>query len=237
MTIQKIGNIAGLEESPGTKIRFDRDGTVTVSAQYTADKANALTLAPKPGDSYPGIGGAKCSYVELENIGTELTKITAEWKSVSELVSGSISIGSDEGFYTLSSVAYESSLATHPDAEYIQSVADSLAGVTGEGWVLDENGIFQGISNKAEHLQGITNYKTGSLSWTRRWSSGAKLPKRYIDKLFKIDKPDGNPPTLESPRNWILDNIQSEQNGDGWSHSATWVSSGVGAKYVEEIYE
>jgi len=233
MSEQKIGKIlAGTyERELGSSIAAADDGTITIQESWVMNTTDVAILSPVIKQPFPNQSGARVTGVTSTLIGAGLSRVTITGKSVVG-VSGSISIGGSDGFFSLSTISFDNPLPTHPDVDAIKTAA-------GAGWIEDDTGLFEGITTESSdpQLVGVSSYKSGTLAWTRRWSTNSKLSSRYLDELHKISEPDGNPPNLSSPRNWLLDSISSDENGDGWTHSATWIASEVGKGWATAIYE
>ena len=232
MSEQKIGKIAlgTYQIEIGSNITATEDGTITIQESWVMNSVDVPVLSPVVKQPFPGQIGARVTVVSSVLIGAGLSRVSITGKSVVG-ASGNLSVGGSDGFFSLSTISFENPLPTHPQVGIIKTAA-------GDGWVEDEDGLFLGISDESpnEDLVGLTSYKSGTLAWSRRWSTSSPLPSRYFEELHKVSVPDGNPPALGDSRNWLLDSVQSDENGDGWTHSATWLASEVGKPW-SRIYE
>jgi hypothetical protein len=235
--MQKIGKITSgtYEVEIGRSLTVNADGALIIRESWVMNNEDRGNLIPPLRSSNEDEPTAQLYQIQITGIGSDLIRVLLEWKTYVAVSGGGVSINSNEEF-TLQSINFENDIGAHPRRELIKTKADSNAGGTGLGWLIDSDGKFTGISDKAKELADVRSYKSGTLSWSRRWSSNTKLSNNYIRDLFRVSKPDGNPPELDSPRNWLLDSISSTTLGDGYQHTATWVASESGASWAPEIY-
>jgi hypothetical protein len=135
-----------------------------------------------------------------------------------------------EPLYELSNSAGEFPIEGHPDFSAIVLGAGLV-----EGDLMDEDGKFKGFPVKLpngdaypekRNLAGVEAYLGfGQVLWRKTWSSRSEPNQSDVQRVGRVDSPDGDPPTPQN-RDWILTANTFSKRGKTNQRTMEWKLSG-----------
>lgn len=85
-------------------------------------------------------------------------------------------------------------------------------------------------------LQGVTTYTRPTYFWEKTWESETPLSAAQLNKLGKVDTPDGDPPEAGGTRDWMLVDADMQKRGKLYRNFLSWEMSEAGG-WDEEVYD
>lgn len=91
------------------------------------------------------------------------------------------------------------------------------------GWVFKEFQVFDG-EQLNDFAKGEIYLSATQVTWRKTYNSKAKISD--LNKVGKIDSPDGSPPPLKGDRNWLNMGVTSSKRGSCYQCVQEWRASG-----------
>lgn len=128
--------------------------------------------------------------------------------------------------YEASAVLSEEPISSHPaftvsTGVFSTSIVTASGGLTTEGTgisggaIFSEEGIFVGFTKTAtNNFFGVQSYLSPKVTFRKTYSQPSVPAVSYTQKVGYIyGTPDGQAPSLESPRNWLFTNLSWRNSG------------------------
>lgn len=236
------GNSGIILEDPGT-LHEDRTGLATCTAVWVTRRANWGSF-PKINTAHPIFGyigiesrsisfkGAfarcECNYAGIDANETE---------PVYELVVGLSEDPIDTHVDFVTKIGGKPSSPLHGAVfKHIKTGAKFYTGAVApgdDGYVFDSFMLLIG-SDKNPYAKVETYMEASCMTWKKSWNK--RLDNNDISKVGHIDTPDGRPPSLKSPANWLNMGVTLTKRGTCYAATQEWRASGR-AGWLREVYE
>ena len=84
--------------------------------------------------------------------------------------------------------------------------------------------------------RGQTSYYSPKVTWRQATVRKASAASSDLQKIGKIDEPDGRQPSLSDGRNWLYNGVTQTQEGGSYRIEREWIASDRGG-WDEDIYD
>jgi hypothetical protein len=144
-------------------------------------------------------------------------------------------------------------IITSPKIDYVLGWVSNFSNAVANGWDgvtydsqgypahtviwdtdADGNKVVKSFGKNAARYQGVESYETGGAIHSVNYYSSSHSDRWPMFK--KIDVPRGDPPPIPDGANWMLDDIQEDEKGDGYEITETWKCSEALAPFDPIIY-
>lgn len=199
----------------------DESGVDYVVETRRCNRDEVFSFIPARNAPWSGNSNLLCKNVRWQGIRLNLAEIVSTYAG---LAAGTVSIGSVPPVYSLGYIQRTEPLNAHPEWSAIataigtQAVNDSF-----------RDGVFIAIaqtSNVAE-LRGASEYFDMGLAWRQVKLETGMPSLADINKVFTTAQLPGSPPSgVPSGRNWLLSQIEGQEEGNVVRVTRTWILSG-----------
>lgn len=230
-----------LTQTPDFSLTRDKSGLWTGSQTYYCQKENLETLAPARYSAHPDFSWLVCDG-DLECTGEEggWVRIVAKYYGVIDI---DVAL-SNPPEYAIGRTTADEPLETSPrfvDALSVEDIREAvelaknpvrkddgtISAPDQTGWAPLKTELFEKLQG------GRESFRDPRTTYSKKWVSADK-PTTEIATVGYIDTPDGDPPTLESGRNWMNIGVTSNQRGEVWENEQNWEGSGRGGWDADE---
>lgn len=209
-----------LVRKPGGTVRFNRDGSTESTETFSCLYSRALQLAPVRGETpHPVFTALICKECTVTEVEAGMAEVVATYigdASDSVGVIGSARLPSPT--YELICEAREEPITTFPDFA-------TTIGTTANGAQFDSNNLFLGFDKTSAYV-GQEAWLVPGVVWRKSYIQKTKPTATELNRVGKIDTPEGSPPAATSPRNWLLRSLTFTLEGNLYRCQKEWHLSG-----------
>ena len=228
-----------LYPQPNYSLAVDREGKWTATQVFLCHRNSITKLMPRPGTPHPeisfisvdsataqvtegDIAQITCSYAGTDNADNEPSKTTYSLGlSLSEepLLSNKKFQSLDDG-----------------EVEALQAIISGKDKDAAGASYKDK--VTSALGKKAlEKIQrGQTSYYSPKVTWRQATVRKASAASSDLQKIGKIDEPDGRQPSLSDGRNWLYNGVTQTQEGGSYRIEREWIASDRGG-WDSDIYD
>ena len=249
-----LGNLQNGEVvwQPGFTAAQDEAGRWTATRSFKCHLANVFSLIPLKGDPCTKDGWESLTLLTAsvtEPAGSAWATVVCQYKGTTFTSAGD---DTDEDIlptYNTSIVAQTEPIEAHKNfkdftaeewaevddyktGKIIRDPADSAAFLKEEledGVSIGHTEDFTPSSTQIELFEaldkGFTSFYSPRIEHTKRYSSKTALSSATMNKVGKIDVPDGAP-SLSSGRDWLFMGADTDNSGDVYEIELNWLASG-----------
>jgi hypothetical protein len=207
----------------------------TVSEVWRCNFADLYSFLPAKDDPYPSNSNLLCKSSTWRGLGCDLVEFTVTY---SGYVAGAGSVSTSRPVYRLGYMQRTEPLNNHPNFETTASGFSTniraAIGTTPYADSFDATGFFVAIaqsaknasSTDAKNLVGVSEYYDFGLAWQQVKLEQGTPSLTDLNRIFTTAQLPGSPPAVPAGRNWLLAQVEGEQEGNVWRNSRTWILSG-----------
>jgi hypothetical protein len=212
----------GLVRQPGGTMRENKDGSIECTEKFRCLYTVALAQKPVRNETqHPLFKSLYCQDVAVVELEAGMAEVIVTYIGDAATDGGVLSSSRlPDPSYDLLTEANEAPIETFPN------FATTL-GTTANGAKYDANNLFLGFDKTSEFV-GISGFLSPNVVWRESGYRRTKPSGTELNQVGKINVPTGVevPPTVASPRNWLLRAFIYTYEGRIYRYQKEWLLSG-----------
>lgn len=227
-----------LYPQPDYSLAVDREGKWTASQVFLCHRASITKLMPRPGTPHPEI-----PFITLDNASAQvsegdLAQITCNYAGTENTTNDP-----SKTTYTLGLSLSEEPLLSHKkfkdlDAAEVEALQAIISGKDKDSSgtpYKDKVTSTLGLKALAKIQRGQTSYYSPKVTWRQATVRKTSAASSDVNKIGRIDEPDGRQPTLPDGRDWLFNGVTQTQEGSSYRIEREWIASDRGG-WDPDIY-
>ena len=228
-----------LYPQPNYSLAVDREGKWTATQVFLCHRNSITKLMPRPGTPHPEI-----SFISVDNASAQVSEGDIAQITCSYAGTDNTDNEPNKTTYTLGLSLSEEPLLSHKKLRDLEvNEVEALQAII-SGKDKDSSGasykdkVTSDLGKKAlEKIQrGQTSYYSPKVTWRQATVRKASAASSDLQKIGKIDEPDGMQPSLSDGRNWLYNGVTQTQEGGSYRIEREWIASDRGG-WDEDIYD
>jgi hypothetical protein len=219
-----------LYPQPGYTVQVDKEGKWTATQIFLCHRNSAAALMPRPGTRHPEIGFIKVVTGTITFGEGDLAEITCQYAGAEE------KNAEDEkanAVYTMGLSLSEEPLLSHLRYKDLTTRERDALKLLMSGKDKDDQGNKlrdkvtrdRGKEALAKIDRGQTSYYSPRVTWRESWVRNRPVEAEELNKMGKIDTPEGPAPALADGRNWLRNGCTQNQDGKAFRLELEWLAS------------
>jgi hypothetical protein len=228
-----------LYPQPNYSLAVDREGKWTATQVFLCHRNSITKLMPRPGTPHPEI-----SFISVDNASAQVSEGDIAQITCSYAGTDNTDNEASKTTYSLGlSLSEEPLLSNKKFQSLDDGEVDALQAII-SGKDKDAAGasykdkVTSVLGKKAlEKIQrGQTSYYSPKVTWRQATVRKASAASSDLQKIGKIDEPDGRQPSLSDGRNWLYNGVTQTQEGGSYRIEREWIASDRGG-WDSDIYD
>jgi hypothetical protein len=228
-----------LYPQPNYSLAVDREGKWTATQVFLCHRNSITKLMPRPGTPHPEISFISVDSATAQVTEGDIAQITCNYAGTdnadNEASKTTYSLGlslSEEPL--LSNKKFQS--LDDGEVEALQAIISGKDKDAAGAAYKDK--VTSALGKKAlEKIQrGQTSYYSPKVTWRQATVRKASAASSDLQKIGKIDEPDGRQPSLSDGRNWLYNGVTQTQEGGSYRIEREWIASDRGG-WDSDIYD
>ena len=228
-----------LYPQPNYSLAVDREGKWTATQVFLCHRNSITKLMPRPGTPHPEI-----SFISVDNASAQVSEGDIAQITCSYAGTDNASNDPAKTTYTLGLSLSEEPLLSHKklrdlEADEVEALQAIISGKDKDSSGASyKDKVTSDLGKKAlEKIQrGQTSYYSPKVTWRQATVRKASAASSDLQKIGKIDEPDGRQPSLSDGRNWLYNGVTQTQEGGSYRIEREWIASDRGG-WDEDIYD
>ena len=228
-----------LYPQPNYSLAVDREGKWTATQVFLCHRNSITKLMPRPGTPHPEI-----SFITVDNASAQVSEGDIAQITCSYAGTDNADNEPSKTTYTLGLSLSEEPLLSHKKLRDLETVEVEALQAIISGKDKDSSGaaykdkVTSDLGKKVlEKIQrGQTSYYSPKVTWRQATVRKASAASSDLQKIGKIDEPDGRQPSLSDGRNWLYNGVTQTQEGGSYRIEREWIASDRGG-WDEDIYD
>ena len=228
-----------LYPQPNYSLAVDREGKWTATQVFLCHRNSITKLMPRPGTPHPEI-----SFISVDNASAQVSEgdiaqITCNYAGTdnadNEASKTTYSLGlslSEEPL--LSNKKFQS--LDDGEVEALQAIISGKDKDSSGASYKDKVTSVLGKKALEKIQRGQTSYYSPKVTWRQATVRKASAASSDLQKIGKIDEPDGRQPSLSDGRNWLYNGVTQTQEGGSYRIEREWIASDRGG-WDSDIYD
>ncbi len=220
-----------LYPQPGSKIKVDKEGKWTATEIYHVHRLDAVKLMPRTGTVHPEVAFISVVDSEIEFGEADLAVITSQYSGAEDTGSGNEKANAT---YSMDiALSEEHLLLCHHYKDIGTKEREALKGIIA-GKDKDDQGnklrdkvtSALGIDALSKIDRGQVSYYCPKITWKEKWVCKRSVSADELNRIGKIDTPNGPCPALAGTRNWLRNGCTQDQEGKhAFTLQLEWLAS------------
>ena len=228
-----------LYPQPNYSLAVDREGKWTATQVFLCHRNSITKLMPRPGTPHPEI-----SFISVANASAQVSEGDIAQITCSYAGTDNADNEPSKTTYTLGLSLSEEPLLSHKKLRDLETDEVEALQAIISGKDKDSSGaaykdkVTSDLGKKVlEKIQrGQTSYYSPKVTWRQATVRKASAASSDLQKIGKIDEPDGRQPSLSDGRNWLYNGVTQTQEGGSYRIEREWIASDRGG-WDEDIYD
>ena len=228
-----------LDPQPNYSLAVDREGKWTATQVFLCHRNSITKLMPRPGTPHPEI-----SFISVDNASAQVSEGDIAQITCSYAGTDNADNEPSKTTYTLGLSLSEEPLLSHKklrdlEADEVEALQAIISGKDKDSsGAAYKDKVTSDLGKKAlEKIQrGQTSYYSPKVTWRQATVRKASAASSDLQKIGKIDEPDGRQPSLSDGRNWLYNGVTQTQEGGSYRIEREWIASDRGG-WDEDIYD
>jgi hypothetical protein len=217
-----------LYPQPGYTVQIDKEGKWTSTLIFLCHRTSAVALTPRPGAPHPEIGFIVVSQVTITFNEGDLAEIVCQYAGVEDKDDEK-----ENAQFTMGLSLSEEPLLSHirykdlpvKEREYLKLIASGKDKDDQGNKLRDKVTSDRGKEALAKIDRGQTSYYSPRVTWRESWVRNRPVEAEELNKMGKIDTPEGPAPALADGRNWLRNGCTQNQDGKAFRLELEWLAS------------
>jgi hypothetical protein len=228
-----------LYPQPNYSLAVDREGKWTATQVFLCHRNSITKLMPRPGTPHPEI-----SFMSVDNASAQVSEGDIAQITCSYAGTDNTDNEPNKTTYTLGLSLSEEPLLSHKklrdlEADEVEALQAIISGKDKDSSGASyKDKVTSDLGKKAlEKIQrGQTSYYSPKVTWRQATVRKTSAASSDLQKIGKIDEPDGRQPSLSDGRNWLYNGVTQTQEGGSYRIEREWIASDRGG-WDEDIYD
>ena len=228
-----------LYPQPNYSLAVDREGKWTATQVFLCHRNSITKLMPRPGTPHPEI-----SFISVDNASAQVSEGDIAQITCSYAGTDNTDNEPSKTTYTLGLSLSEEPLLSHKklrdlEADEVEALQAIISGKDKDSSGASyKDKVTSDLGKQAlEKIQrGQTSYYSPKVTWRQATVRKASAASSDLQKIGKIDEPDGRQPSLSDGRNWLYNGVTQTQEGGSYRIEREWIASDRGG-WDEDIYD
>ena len=228
-----------LYPQPNYSLAVDREGKWTATQVFLCHRNSITKLMPRPGTPHPEI-----SVISVDNASAQVSEGDIAQITCSYAGTDNADNEPSKTTYTLGLSLSEEPLLSHKklrdlEADEVEALQAIISGKDKDSsGAAYKDKVTSDLGKKVlEKIQrGQTSYYSPKVTWRQATVRKASAASSDLQKIGKIDEPDGRQPSLSDGRNWLYNGVTQTQEGGSYRIEREWIASDRGG-WDEDIYD
>ena len=218
-----------LYPQPGATVKVDKEGKWTATEIYHCHRLDAVKLMPRPGTPHPEIGFIDVVDASIEFGECDIAVITCQFAGCEDKDNEKENASFDVDL----SVSEENLLLCHRysglgavEKEVLKQIMAGKDKDDQGNKLRDKVTSDRGKEALAKIDRGQISYYCPKIAWKEKWVRKRPVEAAELNKIGKIDTPEGPAPALAGARNWLRNGCRQTQEGKkAFTLELEWLSS------------
>lgn len=227
-----------LYPQPDYSLAVDREGKWTATQVFLCHRGSITKLMPRPGTPHPEIPFISVDHASAQVSEGDLAQITCHYAGTDNN-----DADPNKTTHTLGLSLSEEPLLSHKkfrdlaesELEALQAIISGKEKDASGAPYKDKVTSTLGLKALEKINRGQTSYYSPKVTWRQATVRKSSAATSDVQKIGKIDEPDGRQPALSDGRNWLYNGVTQTQEGGSYRIEREWIASDLGG-WDPDIY-
>lgn len=228
-----------LYPQPNYSLAVDREGKWTATQVFLCHRNSITKLMPRPGTAHPEI-----SFITVDNASAQVSEGDIAQITCSYAGTDNADNEASKTTYSLGLSLSEEPLLSNKkfqslddgEVEALQAIISGKDKDAAGASYKDKVTSVLGKKALEKIQRGQTSYYSPKVTWRQATVRKASAASSDLQKIGKIDEPDGRQPSLSDGRNWLYNGVTQTQEGGSYRIEREWIASDRGG-WDSDIYD
>ena len=228
-----------LYPQPNYSLAVDREGKWTATQVFLCHRNSITKLMPRPGTPHPEI-----SFISVDNASAQVSEGDIAQITCSYAGTDNADNEASKTTYSLGLSLSEEPLLSNKkfqslddgEVEALQAIISGKDKDAAGASYKDKVTSVLGKKALEKIQRGQTSYYSPKVTWRQATVRKASAASSDLQKIGKIDEPDGRQPSLSDGRNWLYNGVTQTQEGGSYRIEREWIASDRGG-WDSDIYD